>query len=67
MKPARKASPTPVGSSLAVSWAIDTSIGSCPATSTLAPRRPRVITRTPTRDTISSCDQPVFWVIRVSS
>ena len=28
MKPARKASPTPVGSRLAVSWAIGTSIGS---------------------------------------
>ncbi len=27
----------------------------------------RVMTRTPTRFRISSCDQPVFWVIRPSS
>ena len=53
--------------SRATSRAIGMSSCGSPAVWTLDPLTPRVITRTLTRSRISSCDQPVFWVIRPSS
>ena len=63
-KPARKASPTPVGSALRTSRATPTSTGSSPRTRTVTPSLPRVLTCTRTRSASSSSVQPVFWQAR---
>ena len=60
-KPARKASPTPVGSALRTSRAALTWIGSSPRTRTVAPSLPWVLTCTRTCEASSSSLQPVFW------
>ncbi|CAM5713684.1 hypothetical protein SGLAM104S_00852 [Streptomyces glaucescens] len=62
--PARKASPTPVGSALRSSSGQPTSIGSSPTRSTRTPREPRVVTRVPTLARISASVQPVLDSMR---
>ena len=65
--PARKASPTPVGSALRTSRATGTEMTSSPLRWMVTPSLPRVMTRTSTRRVISSADQPVFCSVRCAS
>ena len=60
MKPARSASPPPVGSTGLVSGTAMTEIGSAPACRTRTPSAARVVTQVPTRASTSSAFQPVF-------
>ena len=66
-KPARNASPTPVGSTAMTSAAAGSSIGSAPARWTRTPRAPSVVTWRPTLASTSSADQPVLDSIRCDS
>lgn len=63
-KPARKASPTPVGSTFAVSSGQPTTIGSSPTRSIRTPWEPSVVTRVPTLARISWSVQPDFDSMR---
>jgi hypothetical protein len=67
MKPARSASPPPVGSTGLVSGTAMTSIGSSPARCTSTPSAARVVTHVPTRARTSSAVQPVFCRSRAAS
>ena len=59
-KPARKASPTPVGSASSRAGATGTVMSASPRREMTMPSAPCVTTRVPTRDRTSSWSQPVF-------
>ena len=66
-KPARNASPTPVGSTAVTPAAAFTSIGSVSRARMRTPSAPSVVTCVPTLARISSADQPVLDSIMADS